>query len=284
MFLGFLFLILGSNFILFALSSCFLTSSLAFFSGTEESLLSDICPGKLTKLLGQMNFWDELGTMFGLLVAGFLSQFWNLQNIYLLGLLAIILAFVSLFGIKTEKEIITKTNQVKIEWGLIKKLIWQFLPLFLFFLAFAERGEIIFQTKINQVFGISFLALAYFFGKIGSILGSFLAHKFEKVNLFWWILMQILGISLLFLNNFWVIVAFFVFLFTENILRTLFKSKLINLALNQYKTSILSVFSFGSMLFLVVFKPVLGIVTDYNFTFGIFGLIIIRLLGIFIFK
>ena len=272
LFLGFLSLVFAGGFILLCLSSCFFASGLAFLSGSEESLLSDIS-NNLTKSLGKMNFWDEVGTIMGLVVAGILGLYWNLQSVYSLGLVATLLSMISLFFINSNQKEITQNTKTRLDF----KLLLQFLPLFILSLVFAERGEAIFQIKINQVVGISFLAASYFLGKIGSVLGSLVAHRFEKVNLFWFVLLQIIGISLLFLNNYFVVLALFIFLFAENILRTLCKSKLISNSPQNYKTSILSIFSFGSLLFLSVFKSILGIATDYNFTLGITILIVIRI-------
>ena len=270
LFLGFLALVLANNFVLLCLSSCLFASGLAFLSGAEESLLSDIS-SNLTKDLGKMNLWDELGTVLGLAVSGFFGIYWNLQSVYSIGLVVIFISAISLSGINFNQKDLPQST-AKLDF----KLLIRFLPLFVLFLVFAERGETIFQIKINQVVGISFLAASYFLGKIGSIFGSLIAHKFEKVNLLWFVGLQIIGISLLFLNNYFVILALFIFLFAENILRTLFKSKLISSSPKAYKTSILSIFSFGSLLFLSIFKPILGFATDYNFTLGIATLILIR--------
>ena len=132
----------------------FFASGLAFLSGSEESLLSDVCTVDLTKALGKINFWDELGTVLGLFTAGILGIFWNLQHIYALGLIGVILAFISLWGIKSEQKDIAQNLEIKFDL----RLIFQFLGFFLLFLSFAERGEAIFQVKINQVVGVSFLA------------------------------------------------------------------------------------------------------------------------------
>lgn len=197
LFFGFLSLVFANSFILFCFSGCFFAAGLAFLSGAEESLLSDISHN-LTKDLGKMNFWDEVGTIFGIGISGVLGLYWNLQNVYFLSLIAILLSAVSLFFVNSnQKESIQDSKDLKIRLDF--KFLLQFLPLFILSLVFAERGEAIFQIKINQVVGISFLATSYFLGKIGSILGSLVAHKLEKVNLFWFVLLQIIGISLLFI-------------------------------------------------------------------------------------
>lgn len=289
--LSFFVLTQATAFLMFAIAQALLSLGLSFLSGTEEALLHDIVHNKesrLTHYLGRMSISDEMGTIVGMLISSILITQIGVVSSFKAGIVSILVAFLLLLPIQAKTKSATEVeNHKKLS---AKNLTF---GLFLFVLAFsfmAERGQMLFQNRFDE-FGISLgsFGLVYVFAKLFSILGSSVSHSLEeklKSNSVFLLsaLLQIIAFVLLLSLSKWVaIVALGIFFFAENIFRNVQKSVVLKNVDHNKRATALSLVSFSSSIFLIVFQPVLGLGLDVKFFYAVMAATGLKLIASLIF-
>jgi MFS family permease len=276
--LAFFSLTLGGSLILLSISQILSTFGLAFLSGTEESFLHDHdktqSDTQFAKQLSLMQIFDEVGTILGTILIGFLASFYGFQISYWSGIISLLLGFVCILINKNIKPLQNNDSLKSYFTGLIPHFklengrIFKFLlPISLLYIFISFRGGETWQIAM-QSYNLPLYLIGFVFGigKISSLVSSFLVYKLgdkivPKQAISVGIFLQTVGYLVFLIPSFWSpFVALSLYFFGENLTRPYLKSLIISYSPPNLKTTFLSLISGFNQLFSF---PILFLVAFY---------------------
>lgn len=288
--LSYYFLLGADGFFGFLIAQILLSFGMAFFSGTQESLLNDLVgyQKSMTKFLGRMSIVDESATIMGMLASSLLIAFFSIQSSFLSALFALVLGFICVVFVKPKEH-----EEAGYESLSLKNISFNSLNIFLtvlFFSIMAFRGEIMFQSSFSLTNTVLvMLGGVYIFAKIFSIIGSALAHKIEVLlglskSMFLIFGLQIVSFFLLVTLNTWItIFALAMYCFSENVFRNIRDSYILHHAPKTLRSTFISTVSFASAVLALGVTPIIGYGIDESFYYGILIIVAMKCIaGIFL--
>jgi len=288
---AFILLIPAKVFVGFMLFQAFFSVGLAMLSGTEEAFLDDLANNKkhLTHYLGSMSVSDELGTIIGMLASSIVIAYFSITASFQLAFFAILLSllFILFIPFRTSGSNLEEHYSVNAQSFLFSKISFAVFLLIIAFSLFAERGEMIYQGKFDDLaFNLKNLGLIYVVAKTFSILGSRMSHKFEvKLKTFFSLVLsgsfQIVAFALLlFDSKFIAVISLCLFYFSENIFRNIKSSFVLKNSPHAQRATNLSLVSFSSSAILIISKLVVGWTLDIKFLYAIIFVVFLKAVAI----
>ena len=262
---------------------CF-SFGIAFFSGTQESLLHDLVekPKSMTRFLARMSIVDESATIVGMLASSLLIAFYNIETSFSVAFVSLVLGLIAMFVLKVPEKVHSesiKLNTFRLEYFHVFILV-------LFFSVMAFRGEILFQSSfaLNSTI-LAALGGIYTFGKLFSILGSFVSDVLEqkfgfKLSMLVALILQTVSFSLLiFFNQVIGVLALAIYFFSENVFRNIRDSWILNCAPQKLRSTFISGVSFSGAIFALALNPIVGYSIDQSFYYAVIAVVLIKLLA-----
>jgi MFS transporter, DHA3 family, tetracycline resistance protein len=293
--LAFFSLTLGGYLFLLSISQIFSTFGLAFLSGTEESYLHDQdktqTEMQFAKQLSLMQIFDEVGTVLGTIVIGFLASYYGFQISYWSGIIALLLGFMFILVSRNTQPIKNSQNlksyfdglipHLKLEKGKVFKFL---LPICLLYVFISFRGDETWQIAMKTYnLPIYLIGFAFGVGKISSLISSFLVYRFgdkifPKQAISGGIFLQAVGYLVFLIPSIWSpFVALILYFFGENLCRPYLKSLIISHSPPNLKTTFLSLISGFNRLFSFPVVFLVAFFTDQNVWFGLVLIFLIKL-------
>ena len=290
--LSYYFLFGAQDFFGFLVAQILLSLGMAFFSGTQESLLHDLVgyQKSMTKFLGRMSIVDESATIMGMLASSLFIGFSSIQNSFFGALIALILGFICVFFVKFNEQ-----EEADFEPPGLKNIRFKSLNTFLIVLFFSIvvfRGEITFQASFSLTNTVLvMLGGVYTFAKIFSIIGSALAYKIEVLlglsrSMFFTLLLQVVSFALLIAINTWItIFALAIYFFSENVFRNIRDSYILHHAPKNLRSTFISTVSLASAVLALGMTPIIGYGIDQAFYYGVLIIVGMKFIaGVFLFR